>query len=289
MLYITLRQYEYIEAVADAGSLTNAADRLNVSQPSLSVAITRVEQRLGKAIFIRKKGAAIQITPFGHQVIAEARKLLKQAARLELKAHTEAAFNLTCFEDIAPWYLAPALDRLESEFPTMTFRAREGRFNDLANDLSQGRSDIAISYDVGFKEDFDKRVIRQVAPAAFLPANHPLAQRSSVELSELISDPMILFNENQSERFIRQLFADLHLTPTVRQRVTSLEMMRSLVAHGFGVGISYSYPTNDQSYDGNPLGTVPISTPQATADIVLLWSRLRDMDPFFHKVIECLS
>ena len=49
MLYISLRQYEYIVAVAEAGSLTRAAEHLNVSQPSLSVAITRVEERLGPA------------------------------------------------------------------------------------------------------------------------------------------------------------------------------------------------------------------------------------------------
>ena len=52
MLYISLRQYEYIVAVAEAGSLTRAAEHLNVSQPSLSVAITRVEERLGALLFL---------------------------------------------------------------------------------------------------------------------------------------------------------------------------------------------------------------------------------------------
>ena len=73
MLYITLRQYEYVVVVADLGSLTEAAAHLNVSQPSLSVAITRVEQRLGASVFERARGAQIKITPFGHKFVAQAR------------------------------------------------------------------------------------------------------------------------------------------------------------------------------------------------------------------------
>ena len=83
MLYISLRQYEYVIAVAEAGSLTRAAERLNVSQPSLSVAITRVEERLGALLFVRRKGSAIGITPYGHRVIEKARDLLERADRIE--------------------------------------------------------------------------------------------------------------------------------------------------------------------------------------------------------------
>lgn len=65
--------------------------------------------------------------------------------------------------------------------------------------------------------------------------------------------------------------------------------MRSLAAHGFGIGISYSCPPGDISYDGRPLVTVPISTPEAATQIVLLWSRLREPDPNFSQIVELLS
>ena len=109
MLYITLRQYQYVVAVADAGSLTGAAAILHVSQPSLSVAITRVEVKLGHQVFIRGKGATIALTPFGHRFVEQARDLLLAATAIEQFSDAARPFVLGCFEDIAPWYLTKAL------------------------------------------------------------------------------------------------------------------------------------------------------------------------------------
>ncbi len=167
MLYITLRQYEYIVSVADAKSLTKAAVKLNVSQPSLSVAITRVEQRLETPIFVRGKGAAIEITPYGHGVVKRARAVLNLASKIERKPEVAPTYVLGCFEDISPWYLAPALERLNASFPEATFQGREGRFADLARDLAEGRLDVVMSYDIGFEGSFERRKIEQIAPAAF--------------------------------------------------------------------------------------------------------------------------
>lgn len=288
MLYNTLRQYEYIVAIADAGSLTDAAAYLRVSQPSLSVAVTRVEQRLGRTVFVRRKGAPIEITPFGHRIIRKARDLLARADEIEMGPEANMPFVVGCFEDIAPWYLAPALIRLETQFPDLDVQVREGRFSGLEADLSEGRADIVISYDIGFGDGFTRQRIRTITPVAFMSTDHPFAGRISVELEELVADPMILFAEDLSEGFVRNLLDDMRLTPDIRQRVSSLEMMRSLAAHGVGVGISYSDPPGDISYDGAPLVTVPIATPQAAADIVLLWSNLREPDTTFSEILQQL-
>jgi len=289
MLYITLRQYEYVVAVADLGSLTEAAAHLNVSQPSLSVAITRVEQRLGASVFERARGAQIKITPFGHKFVAQARSLLALATQVERGPKVAAPFVLGCFEDIAPWYLAPALEALRVHLPSVMVQGWEGRFAALATEMAEGRVDVAITYDIGFDGDFERRKITQVSPVAFLATDHPLAKRTSVTLEELVEHPMILFSEHLSEGFVRNLFETLKLDPQVRQRATSLEMMRSLAAHGLGVGMSYSRPPNDISYDGKPLVTVPISTPEAATEIVLVWSRLRGVDAQFERILQILA
>lgn len=288
MLYLTLRQYEYIVAVADTCSLTDAAIRLHVSQPSLSVAITRVEQQLGRSVFARRKGAPIKVTPFGYTVVAKARDLLHLAARIEQGPDVAPPFVLGCFEDIAPWHLAPALERLRIEFPAKKFKGREGRFTELAADLAEGRVDIAISYDIGLEGNFERRKIKSVAPVVFLATDHPLAGRPSVELEELVDHPMILSTEDLSEGFMRNLFEEMQLSPIVKERATSLEMMRSFAAHGLGLGISYSRPPSETSYDGKPLVTIPISTPRATTDIILAWSGLREPDAQFNEISNVL-
>jgi len=288
MLYITLRQYEYIVAVADAKSLTQAAAILNVSQPSLSVAITRVEHRLAGPVFARGKGASIKVTPYGHGIVQRAREILALADKTERKVEDAPNFVLGCFEDIAPWHLAPALARLQDAFPSVTFQGHEGRFSDLARDLAEGRIDLAISYDIGFGKDFKRKKIRKISPVAFLSVTHPLATRSSIELEELTPYPMILFSEDLSEGFMLSLFERLKLSPIVGQKVLSLEMMRSLAAHDAGVGISYSCPPNNTSYDGKPLVTMPIATPDATTDIQLIWSDLQAPDTRFDDILNTL-
>ncbi|MGB0901941.1 LysR family transcriptional regulator [Halocynthiibacter sp.] len=289
MLYITLRQYEYIVAVADAGSLTDAAALLHVSQPSLSVAITRAEQKLGQPMFVRRKGAAIQITPFGHQVVDRARNLIRLATEIELGPEKVRPIVVGCFEDIAPWYLLSTLEMLKASFPSVSFKGQEGRFSKLAADLAEGRADIAISYDIGFEGAFERRKIIDIKPVAFLSIDHPLSTRSSIDIEDLINYPLILSTEELSEGFIRNLFDESQLTPNITHRATSLEMMRSMAAHDLGVGISYSHPPNDISYDGKPILTVPICSPKARADIVLLWSGLRKMDQQFSDVLDAVA
>ncbi|MFT4715896.1 MAG: DNA-binding transcriptional LysR family regulator [Paracoccaceae bacterium] len=289
MLYLTLRQYQYVVAVADAGSLTNAAAILHVSQPSLSVAISRVEARLENKVFIRRKGAAISITPFGHRLVEQARELLQSASAIEQRSDTARPFVIGCFEDIAPWYLTKALTALRTQFPDMTFQGREGRFSDLAADISEGRVDLALSYDIGFDGNFNRQKVKQVAPVAFVSTGHPLAKLPSIELHHLKDHPLILSSEELSLGYIRQLFDEFDLIPNVQQKTASLEMMRSFAAHGAGVGISYSKPPTDLSYDGQPLVSIPIRTPEALTDIVLIWTNLVKPDAKTQQILELMA
>jgi DNA-binding transcriptional LysR family regulator len=288
MLYLTLRQYEYTVCVADHGSLTAAAGALNVSQPSLSIALTRLEDRLGQKLFDRRKGATLTITPFGHQFIAKARTLLDLAHDLETSPQQNTPFRIGFFEDIAPWHLAPVLDHLREHVPNQTFEAQTGRFSDLRQALGTGEIDLALTYDIAQDGPFHQHRLRQIQPVAFLACTHPLAQHTAPTLADLAAHPLILFNEPESQIYLQNLFERLNLQPKIAQRTSSLEMMRSMAAHGYGIGISYSHPPGNSSYDGKPLITRPIATPEAAADLVLLWSALRPQDSLFTKIRQTL-
>lgn len=289
MLYLTLRQYQYVVAVADARSMTEAALVLSVSQPSLSVAITRVEQRLKQQVFVRRKGATISITPFGHQFVAQARGLLQSAIAIEQFGSAARPFVVGCFEDIAPWYLTKALNVLRSHFPDMSFEGREGRFSQLASDIREGRIDLAISYDIGFDGDFILQKIKDVTPVAFVSPAHPLAAFSSLSLQQLSNAALILSVEELSLGYVMRIFEEAGVKMNVEYKTASLEMMRSLAAQGVGVGISYSNPPADISYDGQPLVTIPINAPEAVADIVLIRSKFVDPSPDIAAISDVLT
>ncbi|WP_406871912.1 LysR family transcriptional regulator [Aminobacter sp. P9b] len=275
MLYITLRQLEYVVAVARAGSLTVAAQQVNVSQPALSVALSQVEDHLRQKLFIRRKGAPVTLTGFGRLFLADAEALLADAARLEspggLGQRRLQRIMLGVFDDLAPAHLAPLLRLLRARFPEVEIRTRVATFEGLAESLLGGDIDLALTYDLGLDASFHRELYAQVSPQAWFQPDDPLAKASEVTLADLADRPLILSDQGLSIRHMLGLFRSIGVTPNIVHRAASTEVLRSLAANGEGVGISYTNPVGTLSYDGKPLARVPIADAQAREPIVLVF------------------
>lgn len=272
MLYLTLRHYEYICAVARYGSLSAAAEALHVSQPALSTALARIEDHLGQVLFMRRRGAPLTLTPQGRDFAKAAQRLVDQAAQLEApEGHGPALQKLVigCFADLAPFVLAPALGCLRQTFPEMTITTRSLDFERLTTGLIQGEIDLAVTYDLGLDAGFDRQVIDQRAPQALLPPSHPLACHTSLTLAQLAREPLVLSQEGLSVQHMLTLFKSLGLTPRIAHRAATLEVLRSLAANGEGLGISYSAPAITQTYDGKTLVNIPISDSSAQEPVII--------------------
>ena len=273
MLYLTLRHYEYVCAIAQHGSLSAAAAAAHVSQPALSNALARVEEHLGQALFLRRKGAAVVLTPQGRIFAEQAQALLDQAARLEGQSDEDTSgqkLTIGCFSDLAPFVLAPALQALRSALPEVAIRYRVDDFEPLIAALTGGDVDMAISYDLGVDGSFARQELSRRAPRALVPQTHPLARQQAVTLRELAGHPLILSDEGLSVRHMLALFKSVASLPRIAHRAASVELLRSLAANGEGVGITYSHPPGNTSYDGKQLAAVPISDASAAEPIVLI-------------------
>ncbi|WP_170430112.1 LysR family transcriptional regulator [Ruegeria arenilitoris] len=272
MLYISLRQYEYVCAIGRHGSLSAAAQHLNVSQPALSNALTRVEEQLGYPLFARRRGAAMALTPQGRSFIEEAESLLASAARLENAAESgagKARLRLGCFVDLAPFLLARALRQLRAEMPDVAVSYRVDSFEGLISGLIDGRIDLALTYGLSMDATFTRHTLFTSSPRALLSPDHPLATNSQVSLQDLAAHPLILSEEGLSAQHVLGLFRQIGESPTVAHRAASLEIQRSLAAHNEGVAISYANPPAQVSYDGMPLLTLPVTDPFAAEPVVL--------------------
>lgn len=274
MLYLSLRQLEYVVAVARAGSLTIAAQQMNVSQPALSVALTQVETHLGQRLFLRRKGAPITLSAFGRLFLTDAETLLADAARLEspggLRQKRLERIVLGIFEDLAPGYLAPLLKLIRTHHPEIEVRTRIATFEALAEGVIASEVDVALTYDLGLDARFQREVFAEVSPQAWFHPLDPMAQRYAITLAELADRPLILSDQGLSIRHMLGLFRPLGVTPRVAHRAASVEVLRSLVANGEGVGISYTNPAGTISHDGLPLVRVPIIDARAREPIVLV-------------------
>lgn len=273
MLYLSLRQYEYVCAIGRHGSLSAAAQRLNVSQPALSNALSRVEEQLGYALFIRRRGASMALTPQGRSFIEQAEALLASAARLERADGTDtsaAQLRLGCFVDLAPFLLAPALRYLRTELPEVAISYRVDSFEGLITGLIDGRIDLALTYGLSMDAGFTRQTLFTRSPHALMAPDHPLATRGQVSLRDLAVYPLILSDEGLSAQHMLGLFRTIRETPTVSHRAASLEIQRSLAAHNEGVALSYANPPVQVSYDGMPLISLPVIDTFAAEPVVLV-------------------
>lgn len=292
MLYLTLRHYEYVCAVAQHHSLSAAAEALHVSQPALSTALARIEEHLGQALFVRRRGAPLSLTSQGRDFAVAAQKLVEQATHLEAPDGASPApqsLVFGCFSDLAPFVLAPALRRLRQMFPDLTVTTRTLDFAPLTQSLLQGEIDLAVTYDLGLDAGFSRQEIAQRAPQALLPPTHPLAQRPSLTLADLAHEPLILSQEGLSVQHMLTLFKATGLTPRIAHRAASLEVLRSLAANGEGVGISYSAPPSRQSYDGKALVRIPISDSCALEPVIVACHGTPKSDSPLARALQALS
>lgn len=270
---ITLAQLRYLVAVARHGSITIAAKALNVSQPSISVAIDQIEKQFHQKLFVRQRGSGVALTSFGRTAVAKARQVLAQTD--ELAALTSGGpeiggeLVLGCFQDLAP-HFAPGLIRSFSKLhPAVKVTVREETFETLGRRLSEFAIDLALTYDLGLPETVARVSLHELGPHALLPAHHALGGQAAVSLSDLAAYPLIASDQPNSLQHTLDLFRNHHLSPTTSVTTRSFELQRSLVANGFGVAICWTRPHGDRSYDGMPLVCRPISDPLPLQRIIL--------------------
>lgn len=283
ILSLTLKQLRYAVAAADARNVTAAAETLNVSQPSISVAIAQIEAHYGRKLFVRRKGEGVEPTSFGASFIRQARQVLDQAAGLSRLGSAEervsGAATLGCFTDLAPYYVPRLLGDFRKAMPTITVDFRDAGFDALASQLGKGSIDLALTYDLGLGPDIKRETLIELRPYAMLPATHVLARRASVTLADLAKLPLILTDQALSWQHIVALFNAEEIEVDVAARASSFELQRSMVANGLGVAVAYTRPKADQSYDGRKLAALPISDRLPAQRILLAWAKAPELTP----------
>jgi len=144
----TLRQLEYIVAIAETGRIGAAAEVLNVSQPSLSAQLSDVEADLGIALFTRGRGGA-RVTPDGEDIVRRARLILRDHEDLRASVTKSGNFKgrlrLGILPSIGPYLLPDVVRKLHKDHPRFRLIVREENTRDLDEGLRNGRLDMIIS------------------------------------------------------------------------------------------------------------------------------------------------
>jgi DNA-binding transcriptional LysR family regulator len=261
---VSLRQLEYLRAIARLGSVTAAARELFVSQSTVSTALTDLETALGVTLFVRSP-RGMRLTASGQRALAVADNVqanleqLWEAASRERKA-LEGDLTIGCYATIAPILLPKVIAEFSRRHPQVRLSFVEAAHGALLDDLLNSRIDLAITYhyelaSVRPAAGVVAQWLRSDPPYALMPVDGPLSSKEELTLADLATEPFILFDLPPGGDYFLNLFHEADLTPNVRFRTTSFEMVRSLVARGLGNALLTQRTVLERSYEDLPYTT----------------------------------
>ena len=257
-LRYTFRQLEYLVAVGDAGTIALASERVNVSSPSISAAISQLEAEFGVQIFVRHHAQGLSLTPGGRRIYNEAKRILDDAAALsdlanDISDKPRGPISIGALNTVAP-LVGPAIRRsFEAGYPDADVTMREGHQADLFNMLGRAEIDVAITYDMGIPKEIAFDALVTLPPFVMLPANHRFTGRDGLMLAELESEAMVLLDLPISREYFLSVFQSLNVRPNVTERTADMSVVRSLVANGYGFSLVNMRTRSELAPDGERL------------------------------------
>jgi LysR family hydrogen peroxide-inducible transcriptional activator len=279
---MTLTELRYIVAVARERHFGHAAETCFVSQPTLSVAVKKLEDELGVTLFERGPGE-VSVTPAGEKIVEQAQRVLEEASRIrELAAAGKdplaGPLRLGAIYTIGPYLLPKLIPILRRTAPAMQLLIQENFTHRLAEELKSGEVDVIL---IALPFEAPGVVTRAVYDEPFLvavPKGHPWENRKRVTSDELASESLLLLGEGHC--FRDQVLEICH---TVRSRERSplaktveggsLETIRQMVAGGVGVTVLPATSTNASGGASELIRILPFARPAPTRRVGLAWRR----------------
>jgi LysR family hydrogen peroxide-inducible transcriptional activator len=279
---MTLTELKYIVAVARERHFGRAAEACFVSQPTLSVAIKKLEEELDVRIF--ERGASeVSVTPLGEEIVRQAQQVIEQASAIKEiakrgKDPISGPLRLGVIYTIGPYLLPDLVRQAIARVPQMPLMLQENFTAKLLEALRTGELDCAI-----LAEPFPETGLA-VAPLydepfmAAVPVGHPLAQRASVSAEELKQETMLLLGTGHCFRdHVLEVCPEYARFASDAEGIrksfegSSLETIKYMVASGMGVTVvpQLSVPKDEQPH----VRYVPFAEPVPTRRVVLAWRR----------------
>lgn len=261
-----LRQLRYFTVLAETRNFHRAAERLNISQPPLSVAIRKLEEGLGTPLFERGP-RGVRLTPAGEAALAPARETLVQAElvaeAVRLGAKGETGRLAIGFVGSAVSELLPRLIlAYRARYPKVELVLEEMTSVGILDALQQRQLDIGLVRLPAMKRtDAMIQVIEHDRMVAAIPRSHPLARRKSLALAELAQQPFVVHGPVSVLHTVIMLACQqAGFVPMVTQEVTQVQAVLSLVQSGLGVAL---LPARMSRFAPESVALLPLREPVA--------------------------
>jgi LysR family transcriptional regulator, hydrogen peroxide-inducible genes activator len=279
---MTLTELRYVVALAQFRHFGRAAGACFVSQPTLSIAVRKLEEELGVSLFERRRHE-VSLTETGARVVAQAQRVLEEAEELKHLARSggnalASPLSLGVIYTVGPYLLPHLIPRLHDEAPDMGLVIREGYTQELVEALRSGVLDVLLLALPLDEPGLQFRALYDEPFMVALPSHHLWEERRDIAADELGNAGTVLllsrgncFREQvlQACPGCRQGVRDTGITRTLEG--SSLETIRHMVASGMGITVLPASAVGPGADLDGLLRFKPFSTPTPTRRIALAW------------------
>jgi len=295
---MTLTDLRYVVALARERHFGRAADKCHVSQPTLSVAIKKLEDELGVVLFERS-AAEVRVTGAGERIVAQAERVLEEAVRLRELAEQgkdplAGPLRLGVIYTIGPYLLPRLIPILHESAPRMPLLIQENYTSRLTAELKRGELDVIVISLPYAEAGVVTQAVYDEPFRVVVPAAHPWRAEECISAERLAKEPVLLLGAGNC--FRDQVLA---VCPSLSQGGTlqrtlegsSLETIRHMVASGSGITVLPSSAA-DPLPESQPLLSVrPFGDPEPMRRVALAWRtsfpRYQAIDALREAILSC--
>ena len=263
----TLRQLSYFIAAGETGSVTRAAERVSISQPSVSAAISHLETEFGVQLFVRQHAQGLSMQ--------SAHELYNVAS--DTGTMVSGEISVGSFKTFAPLIIPELWRSFTAHHPHTQMSVVTGSEAEMVAGLRQARIDTALTYDLHLGSEMEFVPLSPLPSHVLLAADHPLASATAVTLKQLADMPFVLLDLPLSRQYFLSLFEVERVTPRIVAEVPDPATLRSYVAAGIGFSLMTARPLNTHAETGMPLAYVPLAGNHKP--LVVGLARLREVAP----------
>ncbi len=279
---MNLRELEYLVALADQRNFRRAAEICNVSQPTLSTQLKKLEEELGVALIERAPRNVI-LTAAGQEALARARRILDEVAQMrdEAARHVTSGstrLRLGVFPTLGPYLLPHVVPRFIAEFPKVELLLSEEKSEVLIRRLVDGQIDAALLALPVQDAHLTGRLLFKEPFLLAVPPGHDLSDRTTVSAEALSDQSLMLLEEGHCLR--DQALDVCRLSGAVERsgfQGTSLETLRQMVMAGVGITLLPALAAGPSPQDSHGPVLIPFDDPSICRHIGLFWRRTTSM------------
>ena len=280
---MTLTELRYLVALSETGHFRKAAEQCSVSQPTLSIAIKKLEEELGISLFERTHHK-VATTPTGERIVEQARTVLQEAHNLRQLAELGkdplgSVLSVGAIYTVGPYLFPRLISRLQQLAPKMPLFIEESYTASLRGKLTSGELD-AIFVALPFTEtEVVTRTLFDEPFVVLLPHDHILASESHIDTHALAAHRVLLMGEGHCFRD-QVLEACPGLQQAIREKSaqgntviegSSLETLKHMVASGLGITVLPESAAKEATYGERTLAVRPFIDPAPKRSIALAW------------------